>query len=127
MLVVMFYSVFGEILTLMCLYCLSRLSTTLLIVQSPIPPQGVFNALIFKGKSVRFQQRMKGLFAKFAFFKVLLKVQCSKLFICILSSQAFELGWIGGGGGRGTRGRVGEILRVWEMKLIIRTRRAICF
>ena len=73
---------------------------------------------------MRFQQRMKGLFAKFAFFKVLLKVQCSKLFICILSSQAFELGYIGVGGGEG---RVDEILRVWEMKLIIRTRRAICF
>ena len=78
---------------------------------------------------MRFQQRMKGLFAKFAFFKVLLKVQCSKLFICILSSQALELGWIGGGGvgGGGGRERVGEILRVWEMKLIIRTRRVICF
>ena len=83
----------------MCPYCLSRLSTTLLIVQSPIPLQGVFNALIFKGKSVRFQQRMKGLFAKCALFKVLLKVQGSKLFICILSSQAFELGWIWEGGG----------------------------
>ena len=85
----------------MCLYCLSRLSTTLLLVQSPIPLQGVFNAFIFKGKSVRFQQRMKGLFAKFAFFKVLLRVQYSKLFICILSSHAFELGWWGGGGGLG--------------------------
>ena len=60
---------------------------------------------------MRFQQRMKGLFAKFAFFKVLLRVQYSKLFICILSSQAFELGWCGGEGGGG-RGRVGEILRV---------------
>ena len=48
---------------------------------------------------MRFQQRMKGLFAKFAFFKVLLRVQYSKLFICILSSHAFELGWWGGGGG----------------------------
>ena len=63
------------------------------------PPSGSFQRFDFKGKSVRFQQRMKGLFAKFAFFKVLLKVQCSKLFICILSSQAFELGWMGGGGG----------------------------
>ena len=69
---------------------------------------------------------MKGLFAKCALFKVLLKVQGSKLFICILSSQAFELGWIWGGRGGGSR-KVGEILRVWEMKFIIRIRRAICF
>ena len=48
---------------------------------------------------MRFQQRMKGLFAKFAL--VLLRVQYSKLFICILSSHAFELGWWGGGGGLG--------------------------
>ena len=53
---------------------------------------------------MRFQQRMKGLFAKFAFFKVLLRVQYSKLFICILSSHAFELGWWGGGGGGGWGG-----------------------
>ena len=55
---------------------------------------------------MHFQQGMKGLSAKFTFFKVLLKVQCSKLFICILSSQAFELGWIGGGGEGGGGGWV---------------------
>ena len=60
---------------------------------------------------MRFQQRMKGLFANWPFLKVLLKVQC-KLFICMLSSQAFDLG-------------AGESLRFWEMKLIIRTRREI--
>ena len=40
-----------------------------------------------------------------AFFKVLLKVLCSKLFICMLGSQAFDLGvgseGEGGGGGAG--------------------------
>ena len=39
-------------------------------------------------------------------------MQRSKLFICMLSSQAFDLG-------------VGESLRFWEKKLIIRTRREI--
>ena len=39
-------------------------------------------------------------------------MQCSKLFICMRSSQAFDLG-------------VGESLRFWEMKLTIRTRRDI--
>ena len=53
-----------------------------------------------------------GFICKLAFFIVLLKVQCSKLFICMRSSQAFDLG-------------VGESLRFWEMKLIIRTRRDI--
>ena len=76
------------------------------------PFRGVFNALIFKGKLVRFQQRMKGLFANWPFFKVLLKVQCRKLFICMRSSKAFDLG-------------VGESLRFWKKKLIIRTRREI--
>ena len=37
-------------------------------------------------------------------------MQCSNLFICMLSSQAFDLG-------------VGESLRFWEMKLIIRTKK----
>ena len=58
---------------------------------------------------MHFEQRMKGLFANWPFFKVLLKVQCRKLFICMRSSQAFDLG-------------VGESLRFWEKKLIIRTR-----
>ena len=58
---------------------------------------------------MHFEQRMKGLFANWPFFKVLLKVQCKKLFICMRSSQAFDLG-------------VGESLRFWEKKLIIRTR-----
>ena len=61
---------------------------------------------------MRFQQRMKGLFANWPFFKVLLKLQGRKLFICMRSSQAFDL-------------RVGESLRFWEKKLIIRTRREI--
>ena len=47
---------------------------------------------------MRFQQRMKVLFANW-FFKVFLKVQCSKLFICMLGSQAFDLGVGSGGGG----------------------------
>ena len=61
---------------------------------------------------MRFQQRIKGLFANWPFFKVLLKVQCRKLFICMRSSQAFDLG-------------VDKSLRFWEKKLIIRTRREI--
>ena len=92
-LVVMFYSAFGKILTLTLeahlLYCLSGLCTTLL------PCQGVFNDLIFKGKSVRFQQRMKALFANWSFFKSLNNSAMyivANLFICMISSQ-------GGGGG----------------------------
>ena len=47
---------------------------------------------------------------------------CSKLFICKLGSQAFDLGVgsEGEGGGGGGKGR-GESLRLWEMKLMIRT------
>ena len=117
----MFYFVFGEILTpeAHVPILLMTLTTTLLLVQSPIPLQGVFNAFIFKGKSVRFQQRMKGLFAKFVFFKVLLRVQYSKLFIwVILSCYAYAnlvarpLSWGGLGGGGGEGGWGGEIVRV---------------
>ena len=112
----MFYSAFGKILTLsleahvLNIAYHAGLCTTLSIVQSQ--PSGIFNALIFKGKPVRFQQRIKGLFANWPFFKVLLKVQCRKLFICMRSSQAFDLG-------------VDKSLRFWEKKLIIRTRREI--
>ena len=42
---------------------------------------------------MRFQNRMRVLFANWPF----LKVQCSKLFICMLSSQAFAL-LVGSGG-----------------------------
>ena len=51
-------------------------------------------------------------------------MQCSKLFICKLSSQAFDLGLSWGVPG----GEVmGEILSFWGMKLIIRTIREIGF
>ena len=91
----MFYFVFGEILTPEAYVpiLLITLKHNSFISSISIPLQGVFNAFIFKGKSVRFQQRMKGLFAKFVFFKVLLKVQYSKLFICILSGQAQVKFW----------------------------------
>ena len=75
------------------------------------PFREFFNALIFKGKSVRFQQRMKGLFANWPFFKVLLKVQSSKLFICMLGSRAFDLG-VGRSGGWGGGGLGGKF-EIW--------------
>ena len=60
-------------------------------MHSSFNSQGVFNNLIFKGKGA-FPTAYEGYICKLAFFKVLLKVQCSKLFICKLSSQAFDLG-----------------------------------
>ena len=64
----MFYSAFGKILTLMCLILLIRLIAQL-FQKFNLTPRGVFNALIFKGKPVRFQQRMSGLFANWPFLK----------------------------------------------------------
>ena len=63
---------------------------------------------------MRFKHRMNVLFANWSFLKSYHKCKCSKLFICILSSQAIDLG-------------VGESLRFWEMKLFIRTSREILF
>ena len=73
-----FRSVCGKILTLtlearaklLCLYILLifiGFCTTLSIVQSP--PSESFNALIHKSKSVRFEQRIKVLFANWPFLK----------------------------------------------------------
>ena len=97
----MVYSAFGKILTLTLeahVRNIAYQAYAQLFQQFTLPLEGVFNTLIFKGKSVRFQQRMKVLFANW-FFKVFLKVQCSKLFICMLGSQAFDLGVGSGGGG----------------------------
>ena len=93
-------------------------------MHSSFNSQGVFNNLIFKGKGA-FPTAYEGYICKLAFFKVLLKVQCSKLFICKLSSQAFDLGlsWGCREGGE----VMGEILSFWGMKLIIRTIREIGF
>ena len=68
----MFYSVFGEILTLEAHVPILLITLKHNSFNSSIsdPPSGSFQRFNFKGNSVRFQQRMKGLFAKFAFLKV---------------------------------------------------------
>ena len=69
---------------------------------------------------MRFQQCMKGLFANRSFLKSVNNSAMyivANLFICMISSR--------GGGGEGVG--VSEIMRFWEMKLIIRTRREIRF
>ena len=124
----MVYSAFGKILTLTLeahVRNIAYQAYAQLFQQFTLPLEGVFNTLIFKGKSVRFQQRMKVLFANW-FFKVFLKVQCSKyypncLFVCLV---ARPLTWELVAGVGAIRG---ESLRFWEMKLMIRTRREIRF
>ena len=74
---------------------------------SSISPSFRFQRFDFKGKSVRLKRRMKDLFPNWpSLSKVLLKVQCSNLFICIImlcSLRASSPGHSGGGAGKGRR------------------------
>ena len=68
----MFYSAFGKILTLTLeahVLKIAYQAYAQLFQYFNLTPRGVFNALIFTGKQVRFQQRMKGLFANWPFLK----------------------------------------------------------
>ena len=68
----MFYFAFGKILTLTLeayVLNIAYQAYAQLFQQFNLTPRGVFNALICKGKPVRFQQRMKGLFANWPFLK----------------------------------------------------------
>ena len=115
----MFYSAFGKILTL-TLEAYDFLCLILLIrpmhdsFNSSISPLGEFSTLWFLRANRFVSNSLWRVYLQTGLFYslIILKVQRSKLFICMLSSQAFDLG-------------VGESLRFWEKKLIIRTRREI--
>ena len=72
----MFYSAFGKILTLtleahVLKIAYQAYAQLFQYFNLTVTPQGVFNALIFKGKPVRFQQRMTGLFANWLFYSAM--------------------------------------------------------
>ena len=68
----MIHSAFGKILTLTLEAHVPNIAYQAyaqLFQKFILPLRGVFNDLIFNGKSVRFQQRMKGLSANWPFLK----------------------------------------------------------
>ena len=85
---------------LICLILLIRIMHN--SFNSSICPFRELSTLWFLRANRCVSNSVRRFYSQIGLFKVLLKVQCSKLFICMLGSQAFDLGvgsgWGGGGG-----------------------------